>query len=190
MADHYKLFSVLILFLLMTVESLGDLLPCSISYLLKNNIITKHIFGFFTMLFFVILAEHDNELTLEKSISHSLVLYFWFILMTRTSKYFFIVLAILLGAAYLLSIKKRDILRDTKDKKEAHHQVLKIETYTDYIYKVFMTLTVLGMFIYMGEKKIEYKTKFNYKTFFLGNVECRHKSPSVSVVTALKNTLK
>ena len=38
----------------------------------------------------------------------------------------------------------------------------------------------------MGEKKIEYKTKFNYLTFIFGKAKCRGKSPSVSVVKALE----
>ena len=41
----------------------------------------------------------------------------------------------------------------------------------------------------MGEKKIEYKDKFNYLTFFLGKQVCKGNSPEVDISNALKNAL-
>ena len=42
------------------------------------------------------------------------------------------------------------------------------------------------MLVYMGEKKTEYKNNFNYYKFFLGNINCKHKSPNINIINSFK----
>ena len=38
----------------------------------------------------------------------------------------------------------------------------------------------------MGEKKIEYKNKFNYLTFVFGKPNCKGESPNTTIFKAIK----
>ena len=51
-------------------------------------------------------------------------------------------------------------------------------------------VTVIGFTLYLGEKKIEYGSKFNYNRFFLGVKDCRGKSPEVTSLQALRAVFK
>ena len=211
----YNFYSVFILFMLITVEQLGKLLPCNIQDLFENNIYIKHILGIFTMLFFVTLSEDkenasenaSEHISLEASLSRSVMMYAWFMLMTKTNKYIFIALLFLLAIAYLLSLKKKDILQSqvkplastpqnsnatnhTNHISHTSQQITQMELVVRYIYWGFMILTIFGVILYMGEKKLEYKNNFQYMTFFFGNSVCKNYSPKTSVLTALKHAFK
>ena len=62
--------------------------------------------------------------------------------------------------------------------------------YIDYANKALMALfgicTTIGFFVYMGEKKLEYKNDFDYITFFFGKGECRKNNTNVSFTKALQ----
>ena len=34
-------------------------------------------------------------------------------------------------------------------------------------------MTIYGFLVYIGQKKIEYGKKFNFKTFFMGTSQCK-----------------
>jgi hypothetical protein len=48
-------------------------------------------------------------------------------------------------------------------------------------------LTISGFLIYMGEKKYEYKNKFSYITFLLGNSSCVNKTGNKNIMNSLKH---
>ena len=50
---------------------------------------------------------------------------------------------------------------------------------------LFITTIIIGFLIYMGEKKIEYKDKFNYITFVFGQSKCKDKTPVIKLTQSL-----
>jgi F0F1-type ATP synthase alpha subunit len=48
--------------------------------------------------------------------------------------------------------------------------------------------TLFGFLVYMGQKKFEYKNKFNYMEFLFGHVICKQDSPDLSIIQSLKHT--
>jgi hypothetical protein len=212
--NAYEFYAIFILLLLITVEYL-TLLPCQFQHILESSVVVKHVFGLFTMLFLVIIAEGDETLNVEHALKQCVPLYAGFVLMTKTNAYVFMLLAALLGCAYLLSLKKKDLehknkgaappardtARDTardeaRDEarapqtKDGLQQIQTIETIIDYLYKAFFAFTILGVTLYLGEKKIEYKNKFSYITFIFGKMSCKHASPNVPFLQALKSAFK
>ena len=79
-------------------------------------------------------------------------------------------------------------------KKESNENDSKKEipstTYDTMIYVLYILIimfAILGVIMYMGEKKIEYKKDFDYFTFFIGKPLCKGKSPKVNVIESFKN---
>jgi len=56
---------------------------------------------------------------------------------------------------------------------EHEHTLYNVKKAETSIIVIAMVLTVIGVGIYMYEKRLEYKGKFNLKTFFLGVSKCR-----------------
>jgi len=190
--DKYPIFSIITLVLIVSANYIGPIFPCKVQDLFSDNIYFKHILGFFTMLFFVILTVPNQNLSIEESFKQSAILYFWFMLMAKTPKYIFLFLCILLLLAYVLTLKKNHILSTVADEKindtdntendkalvESKKSVIHINKYISHLYDLFIILTIIGLYIYYGKKKKEYKSRFNHFKFLLGNPNCRHDTNS------------
>lgn len=51
-------------------------------------------------------------------------------------------------------------------------------------------MLVLGFILYLGEKKYEYKNKFDYLTFIFGKPKCRGHTPKVNYSKILHSLIK
>ena len=186
-----RLAAVFIFTLIISGNFLAQLFPCKIQEALTHNIVIKHIFGFFTLFFFGILAI--PELANVSGMISSLVLYIIFLINAKTKYQFWIAVFLLYGLIYMLHIIKTEYdayLSNESTKPEdisiyeERNKYIEITQNTSMI--LIGILTALGFFIYMGEKKIEYGKQFNYHTFFLGKPACRDSSPKgVSFINAL-----
>ena len=43
-------------------------------------------------------------------------------------------------------------------------------------YKLAIVFLIIGVLLYVNEKKMEYKSKFNYLTFLIGKTKCNNDS--------------
>jgi Ca2+/Na+ antiporter len=118
------------------------------------------------------------------TIKDSFLMYVFFIMLTKTAKYIFIGCFVLLCITYLLVLYDKQI-----DESEDHPNKKRNQNRNQYIlsllYTIIITLTIIGVIIYMGEKKIEYGKKFNYFNFFLGEPTCKGKTPKVNISDAI-----
>ena len=83
-----NIFCIFIFILIISANFLAEIFPCRLQDALRNNMYLKHLFGLFTMIFFVVLTsnlENKNYLYIR-----SIILYIIFILITRTHHYFFL----------------------------------------------------------------------------------------------------
>jgi len=184
-----KIFLIFIFILIVSANFLAEIFPCRLQYLLRNNMLVKHLFGFFTILFFVRLSNSDDK-NLLNIIKHSFLLYLIFVLISKSNIYFFYFILLCLGITYIINLQKEDDAEKFKNNEINNEEYnKKIKTYdiiTYVIYILIFIATIIGIFIYMGEKKIEYKKKFNYLTFFIGRAKCINKSPDFNFIKALK----
>jgi hypothetical protein len=42
-------------------------------------------------------------------------------------------------------------------------------------------ITMVGIIVYAGEKRLEYGKKFNWLTFLIGVTPCKHKTPEFTI---------
>lgn len=195
--------TIFTLILIISANFLAQLFPCRIQTMLRDDMFLKHFFGLLTMLFFSVLAVPDMSSNLVSMTLITIILYVWFILITKVDVYFFITIVTLLLFSYLLNMAKTNVVNskeneesgvnkekgENKENKETEKNEEKIKTYEKYQHILFIVvslLTVSGTLLYMGEKKIEYKSKFNYLYFFLGKPSCKNNSPEISYKNAAK----
>jgi hypothetical protein len=166
------------------------LYPCRFRKLLTNNMYIRHLFGFFTMIFFVVISNSVKSSNLIKIFIDSAYLYLFFVVMLRTPLMFFLSIIGLLLICYVLNIKKDEInQKDSLDDKSRESQIEIIESINTVTTISAYILLFLGFIIYLGQKKVEYKGKFNYLVFLLGKSECLDKSPPMNYMNGLKHFL-
>lgn len=177
MLTHFeipKLHAVFAFFLLISANHLTRLYPCRIQKMFNNSIMIKHILGFLTLAFFVILVDKDNPKDLQTIIGMSLMLYGIVIILMNTHSIFFLLSIIILGFLYILNI-------DEKGAKAIHLEEIKYNINNpnlhnfvyNTLYILFFISTTVGFLIYMGEKKLEFKDKFDYLKFLFGTPTCQ-----------------
>jgi hypothetical protein len=175
--------AIFILVLIICGNFLGQLFPCKVQDMFNNNIILKHVLGFFTLLFFAIstIPElHFVETGLGKFsdfILTSVILYFWFILMSKNYYIFWLITFGLAGIMYLIFLyeKTEKVVYENENKVyETPNLLVKCKKILGL---KILSSTIFGFLIYMGAKKEEYGKKFDYFTFIFGKPSCRGQSP-------------
>ena len=183
--------SVFVLLLIISGNFLGELMPCRVREELSSNMILKHFFGYLTLVFFAIVTVFKTSSM--NILLLSLLVYLYFIVLSKTNWRFWIVVVFLLGISYIIHVWGL-----TYKKEQSKEGEVKIE---DSIINMLPTiqlsfvwlasfLTVIGSIVYMGNKKKEYGKDFSYMYFFLGKPECRGKSPNTKLLDDLKYAFK
>ena len=104
-----NIFTIFIFILIISGNFLA-LVPCKLQDELNNNMYVKHLFGLFTMIFFVTLAAPVKDKTISAVTLNSFLLYLLFILITKVHVKIFYVIAVLLGSTYItVLLKEADI---------------------------------------------------------------------------------
>jgi len=187
-----NLFFIFNFVLIISANFLVEIFPCNLQYKLRNNMLFKHMFGIFTMIFFVRLSDSSTNngngvnYSFNTILKNSLFLYLFFIVFSKCNIYFFYLILFLIGLTYIIKIIKDEDKNKNITDKDVMNRQERYNNITYMMYILIFILTILGMIVYMGEKKNEYKKDFNYFTFFIGKQECIHKSPSINIIQALK----
>jgi hypothetical protein len=149
----------------------------------------KHLFGLFTMIFFVVLSSGIKNKNILKIILTAFVLYIIFILITKCNINFFLIIILLLGTTYIINIIKEEE-EDENNKESSENKDNIYDNITFILYILVFIFIILGVLLYMGEKKIEYKKDFNYITFFIGKSACKGESPNKNIIETIKHIFK
>jgi hypothetical protein len=204
-----NIFTIFI-FILIISGNFMALVPCKLQDELNNNMYVKHLFGLFTMIFFVTLAAPVKDKTISAVTFNSFLLYLLFILITKVHVKIFYVIAGLLGTTYIAvllkeadldkinanasatDVKNNDTMEQSKENPTDVILTNQLKIYDSvifYSYTLILLLTIIGVLAYMGEKKIEYKKNFKYVTFFLGKTVCKHSSSNIDMIKALRHSI-
>jgi len=182
-----NLFCIFIFFLIVSANFLAQLFPCRLQYVLVSNMFVKHLFGLFTMIFFVVLSSGIKNKNILNILKNASILYFIFMLITKCQIYLFFIIILLLATTYIINIIKEDEIESNKKELNEDNIYDKI---TFILYILIIIFIILGVLLYMGEKKLEYKKDFNYITFFIGKTVCKGESPSRNMLEAIKHIFK
>jgi len=178
--------NVFVLYLYLATQFLDPLFPCYTKRLLEGSILLRHVLGFLTLFFFiVVIDDYEKDVTSLKTIALvSAGIYLWFIISSKMTPVTWITLLFILSVLYLVDLyqsRQKDLTKKTKEW---------ISYINTGLVSSAIAITAIGTFIYMGEKKLEYKKRFNYFTFFLGKNKCRETATTVSPLKALSAAFK
>ena len=175
-------------FLLIFANYLARLSPCKIQQLFNSSILLKHIFGFLTMMFFVVLVDKDHPRTIISMLGFNMLLYGIAVIMMNTHVYFFLFSLLILACLYIFNLEGNELDDITLDKKtndlEKYNSKYN-EIIHNVLYVLFFISTTIGFLIYMGEKKLEYKDKFNYIYFLFGTANCEDTPSKTNIYKSL-----
>jgi hypothetical protein len=185
--------AIFLFLLIISGNYLGTLFPCRVQVALQENIFLRHFLGFFTLLFFVVLTL-PNKPEFKMILTIATRVYIFFILLSKTPVYIWLVVFALASITYLLEIykddKNKELVEDENSNILNDNKMLNDKNIV-YIQKTIsiigIILTISGFLIYMGEKKYEYKNKFSYITFLLGNSSCVNKTGNKNIMNSLKH---
>jgi hypothetical protein len=161
--------NVFILFLILAGGFLQPLFPCNTTKLFTESKLLRHLVGFFTLIFFVVVSdtELDEYMPLGTILTTSAVIYLWYLLASKMTANWWLVLIVLLGSLYVIN------LYEERQKQEDPIIAGHLATAKKVILGASLFITAIGFLIYLGEKKLDYRGKFNYSDFFLSTPACK-----------------
>jgi hypothetical protein len=148
----------------------GQLLSCDVQTLFDTNMYAKHILGFLTVLFFNVMEDaSENANEIHVYILQSLILYLWFVMLTRTHIVVAIGIISMVVAIYIIDARAR--------KPRPGDNVKKIKLASSVLRWVTLGVTFVGMLHYLWLKRLEYGKDFSIIRFIVGTPNCRRNSP-------------
>lgn len=176
--------AVFVLYMLISSNFQAQLFPCRVQTLLNTSQSLKHLLGFLTMTFFVVLVNSKNKLGVAQLFLLSSVAYLWFMMSAKMNLYTWFIMIFILAIVFLLQVyKDHQEVENDSDAKAKVDAAAKAQEILSYIVAV---LTVIGFVVYMSEKRIEYGDKFEFGRFFLGNPVCKNDSPNIGLRNVLR----
>lgn len=177
--------SLFVLYLLISGNFLATLLGCRIQHLFAHNMLIKHLLGYMTLHFFVVLGDNDYATKdPNKQLLLTLGIYLLFIVTTRMNYNAWIIFIMITATLYMLEIyrKNDNVEQSKKDLIEKVEKALLV---------VNTIVIIIGFLIYLGDKKIEYKDNFDSLAFVFGKPECKGTgNGNRNVLESLKNAFK
>jgi len=161
--------NVFVLYLVLAGQFLDPLFPCHSKRLLEKSMVLRHVLGYLTLLFFIVIIDEFTDAITSAPLILGLcsAIYVWFMLSSKMTGPTWIALMITLSTLYLV-----DLFVSRIDKPSAELTLWVSRANTTLI-TIAILLTGVGVIAYLGEKKLDYGSSFRYLTFFLGKETCR-----------------
>jgi hypothetical protein len=162
--------NLFVLYLVLAAAYIQPLFFCNASTDLGNSMVSRHLVAFLTLTFFIVVTdtELDDTMPFATVLMTSAIIYLWFLISSKMTANWWLALAILLASLYII-----DLYDENHPKAKIDFKPIK-----EGILGVAAALTLVGFLIYVGEKKLDYKSDFSYTTLLLGTKECK-RTPNV-----------
>jgi hypothetical protein len=156
---------IFVLYVIVSGNFLANTFGCRVQDALNNSMILKHLLGYMTMLFFVVLVDEKTGTGPHYQIFMTMLLYLAFVLTTRVEYKYWKIFIGLLCVNYILQVYRQHESTTEKDKESLQK--------AQRVLLGAATVVVLGgTLVYFARKRLEYGSKFDITTFFLGKTTC------------------
>lgn len=154
--------ALLLLFLLISTNFFVDTINCDLQSMLYKNIFIKHIIIYF-LIFFSIDLTVDADMSPITIGKNSLVIYIFYLLLTKQTPAMFVINIILMIVVYILS------LQITYDNKNNITSTFDYNLIIEDFKKIIIITLAIGFVLYHNEY---FKNKNNYIDFIFTNNTC------------------
>lgn len=168
---------LLFFFIILSGNYLGKLLACHTQRIFTNSMIVKHIIGFISLYFFVIITDEKmKKYNPLLTLSITVLIYFYFLLMAKVETTYFLIIMILLSLLVFLQIYSEYLYNKPVNNLDNYEKIIKnkINKVQYYILILSVILTIFGVLVYIGMKKEEYGKDFEIYYFLLGKPNCKN----------------
>ena len=168
MLNKNTLHALFLFIFILLGKHVSELLACSISNIISTHFLVKHMIGFFILYTTLISIEEKEDLFIL--FIKTIILYIWFIIITKTTRRINISIIIILLITYFIYLYNERLKKKTKN--TYNKNLIKILTiYEKYIIYIVVILSIFGFIVYIGEKKIDFKNNFNWIDFLFYRTE-------------------
>jgi hypothetical protein len=179
---HDQASGIFILYLIIASNFLLPLFSCRMTEMIQNSMMLKHLLGYLTMTFFVILVNIKDPLNISQLIFFSLLLYGWFFLTTRSHHAVWVLLIGIFATVYLLDVFEDHI----EDKTEKQENKKLLNWYKAIAFYLAVIVSGIGIILQLGSAKLEMGKKFSYMTFLTQEPVCLKKEYDNGWIEAMK----
>lgn len=157
-------FSIFALYLLIASAALYPIFASPIRDMLEKNLAVKHILGYLTLLFFIVLTG-AVEVNYIQTVLFTLFVYIWFVMTTKLSLTYWLFTILILGSLYAIQMYKQT-------EEDLTHKEKKFISEIEYIGTgVGFVVTLVGFVSYYLSKKGEAGNAFRLYHFFNGKYD-------------------
>ena len=157
--NHQLTNGLLIFYLALAGNYLGDLFSPQMQRLFTNNRWMKHVIGLTTMSVSVVYGAGISEM--NRMAAYTVVCYIMFLLSTKMDvQWNMLLLALLLGG-YIINNNSKNLVGDAEDSAEAKAQIKKYGKEQDRILIVMLVVTLIGTALYARRQSIDHGANFN-----------------------------
>jgi hypothetical protein len=167
--NNWEIYSIplLLLFLVVTGNFIGQLLPCKLQNSLTKNMYLKHLVAFLILLFVIEIGERKYNKFSELFLN-TLIVYIIFLFAIRLSLGFFIGFIFVIASIYSLYLYS-----GKQDDPLIKANVSKI---TRILYYIAIFILIVGVLQTYNKKRQKYGNNFSILNFFFGSeCELKHK---------------
>ena len=174
--------NLLLIYAALTSSFLRPLIPCNTARFVENSMVFRHVIAFIGLAFFTVVAdaEYEDFTGFIPLLVSAVFVYAWFMISSKMTANWWIPLVFLLAILYFINTYRDHAKKLTKD----------MALYLNYgeLAAVILSalITFFGFIIYVGEKKIEYRGKFDFGTFMLGTETCKNTQTKTAYWDSLK----
>ena len=180
-------FAIFLLFIYYLLDII-PILPCKIQHMMYSNLFYRHISCILIILFVVILGESVDKFNFINVLSKTAVIYFLILIIVKTHYAFFIIIFFMIAIANLISYKRNELttLYHQKNNTDSIKYIKILNLIIKILFVITIILIVIGVIIYYGQKRYEFKNKFNFIKFIFGIENCSFTNNKLSIINSIK----
>ncbi len=175
-------FSLFVLYLVISGNFLAPLFSCRLRQFIEGSMVVRHVLGFLTLTFFVVVATKSEPMPYKDVMGLSALFYVWFLMSTRMSMKFWGVFILLIGGVYLIHLYQSNLTSDVPTQEEG----ATLDHMKRILTGLAAAITVVGFVGYYAQKRVEFGSKFSHEVFLLGTPQCKGESPNVGFFNSLR----
>ena len=152
----------------------NDTFSCSLRQLIRNNMIIRHLLGFFIVLIFVGFSQEGMSILSKMQLS--VFLYVWYVFIMRSPIYItitviFIIIFLYIMQEYIKDLEK--LLDDSSSEKKVDNKNIQLRLQyfimvRNILFSISVVLSTVGFGYFFLQNKQLHKTKFDVKKFIVG----------------------